>query len=301
MNVAVVGGTGFLGRHIAGALLQADHDVIVVGRHPERVPGIPLLAGATAARGDVTDAGTLPNALDGANAVVMVVTFPNYPMELPRKGLTFDRYEVNGAANLIAAAAEAGVDRFVYISGAGADSTSDKTWYRAKGRAEELVKASGLDYAIVRPSWVYGPEDRSVNQYVTMIRRSPVVPKLGVAPQRIQPLYVEDLAEAVKRIFERSDAWNQTFEIGGPEVVTMDEVITTVARVLGKKRTILPVPRVLAKIGTAPLVALPKPPMTPTGVDFVAQDGLVDLRATRRVLGIEPIGLEAGLRKYLEP
>lgn len=299
MKIVVAGGTGFLGRHIVRALLDAGHVVTVLGRHPESVSSIALLAGAGAVKGDVTDASSLTGTLDGADAIVMVVTFPNYPMELPRKGLTFERYEVGGSANLISEAKRAGVRRFLYISGAGADPGSDKSWYRAKGVAEEAVRSSGMDYVVIRPSWVYGPEDKSVNKIASMVRLSPVVPRLGVEPQRIQPLYVDDLATTVKEAFARDDAWNQVFEVGGPEVMTMNEVIQTIAGVLGKRRVVLPVPRPLAKLGTAPLVLLPKPPMTPTGVEFASQDGLVDMRATERVLGIKPVTFKVGLSRYL--
>jgi uncharacterized protein YbjT (DUF2867 family) len=298
-KIAAVGGTGFLGRHIVRALLDGGHDVTVVGRHPEAVSGIALLAGANAARGDVTDPQSLTGTLDGHDAVVMSVTFPNYPMELPRKGLTFERYEAKGSEVLLAEAKRANVRRFLFISGAGADPTSDKSWYRAKGLAEGNIKSSGLDYVIIRPSWIYGPEDKSVNKIVSMVKTSPVVPRLGVRPQRIQPLFVDDLADAVARAFDRDDAWNQTFEIGGPDVMTMDEVIHTIARVLGRRRVTLPIPRELARIGTAPLVLLPTPPMTPTGVEFASQDGLVDMRAATRVLGVDPVPFEEGLRTYL--
>jgi uncharacterized protein YbjT (DUF2867 family) len=299
VKIVVVGGTGFLGRHMARALLDAGHEVTVMGRNPGAVSSIPLLNGANATRGDVTDPSSLTGTLEGVEAIAMAVTFPNYPMELPRKGLTFERYEVHGTSNLLEEATRAGVGRFLYVSGAGADSKSDKSWYRAKGLAEEAIKASGIDYVIIRPSWIYGPGDKSVNRMVSMVKVSPIVPRLGVRPQRIQPLYVGDFAEAVCRAFERDDAWNETFEIGGPQVMTMREVIDGIAGVLGKRRVQLPIPLVLAKAGTAPLVLLPKPPMTPTGVEFVAQNGLVDMRATTRVLGIKPVTFKEGLSKYL--
>lgn len=301
MKIVVAGGTGFLGRHVVRALLDDDHDVTVLGRNPGAVSGIPLLAGANATRGDVTDPSSLSGALEGATAVVMVITFPNYPMELPRKGLTFERYEAQGARHLLDEAARAGVSRFLFVSGAAADSKSDKTWYRAKGLAEEAIQASGIDYVIIRPSWIYGPGDKSVNKMVKMVKLSPVVPRLGVGPQRIQPLFVEDFAEAVRQAFARDDAWNKVFEIGGPEVMTMKEVLDTIAEVLHKRRVQLPIPLPLAKAGSAPLVLLPKPPMTPTGVEFVAQDGLVDMRLTKQILDIDPITFREGLSKYLTP
>lgn len=301
MNVALAGGTGFIGRHIARALLDAGHRMRVLTRSPQKVSRIPQLAGADARRADVTDPGSLPGALDGIDAVAAAITFPNYPMELPRKGLTFDRYDRQGTENLLRAATEAGVDRFFYISGANVDPHSNKTWYRAKGVAEHAIKRSGLRYSILRPSWAYGPEDKALNKFVAFARFSPVVPMPARpgAPQRIQPVWVGDIALATRRIFERDDAWNRTLEIGGPDVLTMREVVATMLEVMGKKRVVLSVPARLLQLATAPLVVLPKPPMTPTGVDFALQDGLVDTSELEQVLDVHPLALREGLARYL--
>jgi NADH dehydrogenase len=281
------------------ALLAAGHDVTVLGRDPDKVARIPQLRGASATRGDVTDAASLRGTLEGANAVVGAVGFPNYPVEQPRKGLTFHRFEWLGTQNLLAEATRSGVARYVYVSGAGADPASEKNWYRAKGLAEEAIVGSGLTYAILRPSWAYGPEDRALNKFVQIARFSPVIPKPGVRVQRIQPVYVEDIAEAVARIFATEDAWDRTFEIGGPEVLTMDEVIATMLEVLGKRRLVVPIPAPLLKVATAPLVALPKPPMSPSGIDFAVQDGLVDTADLEKVLDLHPMSLREGLLRYL--
>ncbi|MFP5352175.1 MAG: NAD(P)H-binding protein [Actinomycetota bacterium] len=298
MKVVVAGGTGFLGRHISRALLDAGHQVTVLGRNPDRVSSIALLQGANATRGDVTDAATLTGTLEGADAVVQAVQFPNYPMEVARKGLTFDNYDRGGTENVLAEAQRAGVAKLVYMSGASADPASEKTWYRAKGLAERAIRASGIDHAILRPSWAYGPEDKALNRFASIARLSPVVPKPGVKPQRIQPIYVGDVATSVARVFERN-AWNQTIELGSREVMTMDEVIQTMLDVMRKKRPIVPVPSTLMKIATAPLSLLPAPPMTPGGVEFATQDGLVDITKMVEVLGVEPLTLRAGLERYL--
>jgi uncharacterized protein YbjT (DUF2867 family) len=298
VNVVVAGGTGFIGRHVSRAVLDAGHAVTVLSRSPGSVARIPELVGAGAARADVTDPRSLTGALDGAEAVVGCVQFPNHPMEVPRRGLTYDRYDRQGTESLLAEAKAAGVRRYVYVSGAGADPTSDKTWLRAKGRAEEAVRASGLQWAILRPSWAYGPEDRALNKFVTMARLSPVVVQLGVRPQRVQPVWVGDIALAVRRVFEL-DAWNELYEVGGPDVMTMNEIIHTLLDVLGKRRPVVPLPAPLAKLGAAPLSLLPRPPMTPRGVEFAIQDGLVDTRLLRERLGVEPIRLREGLALYL--
>lgn len=299
MKIVAAGGTGFLGRHVCKALIEAGHDVTVLGRNPDRVSSIPELSGANATRGDVTSPRTLTNTLEGAEAVLGMVQFPNHPVEVPRKGLTYDHYDREGTENLIAQAKQSDVRRFFYMSGAGASATSDKRWYRAKGRAEGALRGSGLDHAILRPSWAYGPEDRALNRLAKIARYSPVVPRLGVRPQHIQPVHVDDIALAVRRIFEIDEAWGRTFGIGGPEVMTMTEVLTTMLDVLGKKRLIVPIPAPLAKVATAPLTLLPKPPMTPFGIDFAVQDGVVDTTDLEKVLDVRPVSLREGLARYL--
>ena len=297
MKIVVAGGTGFVGRYLVRALLDAGHQVSALSR-TGAVGGIPQLEGVTAIEADVTRPETLVGKLEGSDAVVAAVTFRNYPMELPRKELTFDRYDRQGTENLLAEATKAGVRHFVYISGASADPRAPETWYRAKGRAEESLRAAPIDHAILRPSWAYGPEDKALNKYVNIARFSPIVPRVGVRPQLIQPVFIRDVAGAVARIFEK-EAWGKTFEIGGPDVMTMDGVIRTMLKVMGKRRLIVPVPTILPKLATAPLVLLPKPPMTPGGIDFAVQDGLVDTSSLERELDIHPVPLREGLETYL--
>ena len=305
MKVVVAGGTGFLGRHISKALLDDGHEVAVLGRDPRKVERIPQLAGARGIYGDVTDPYSLKSLFDGYDALAVAIQFPNYPMELPRKGLTFDRYDRQGTQYLVEEAQRSNVNRFFYVSGAGVHPESPKTWYRAKGRAEEFIKSSGINYSILRPSWAYGPEDKSLNKFVKIARLSPIVPIPtrfeGTRPvlQRIQPVAVTDIARATARTFETEDAWGRVIEIGGPDVMTMPEVVRTMLDVMGKRRVLVPVPTALMKVATAPLALLPKPPLTPGGVDFAVQDGLVDLTALRSVLGFEPVPLRAGLSEYL--
>ena len=299
MRVVVAGGTGFMGRRIARALLDAGHEVGVLGRHPEKVAAIEDLQGAGSISGDVTDPSSLRTTLESADAVVAAVQFPNHPIELPRKGLTYDRYDRQGVENLLVEARRAGVKRFAYVSGAGADVTSDKTWYRAKGFAEQAIRRSDLEHVIIRPSWAYGPADKALNRFALMAKLSPAVVVPGTRPQHVQPVFVDDVAAAFRNAFDRDDAWNATYEIGSRAVMTMHEVVETMLHVLGKKRAIVHLPLGLLKVATAPLVALPKPPMTPHGLDFATQDGLVDIEPMVAALGVEPRPLAEGLKTYL--
>ncbi len=298
MKVVVTGGTGFLGRHISRALMDHGHEVTVLGRDPKKATAIPELAGANATKADVTEPATLRGRFDAADAVVQAAQFPNHPVEVPTRGLTYDRYDRQGTVNVLTEAQRAGVRKFVYISGAGADPVSEKTWYRAKGLAERAIVQSGTDYAIVRPSWAYGPEDRALNRFAQIAKLSPVIPQPGAAVQRIQPVYVGDVALTVARVFER-DAWNDVYEIGSREVMTMNEVVHTLLDVMGKRRAVLPIPAPLLKVATAPLKLLPSPPMSPTGIEFATQDGIVDITKAVDVLGVDPLPLREGLQRYI--
>jgi uncharacterized protein YbjT (DUF2867 family) len=305
VKLVVAGGTGFVGRHIVRALLDGGHEVTVLGRNPSSVASIPMLDGASATRGDVTDPVLLRGTLDGADGVVGAVQFSGYPAEVRRAGLTFDDYDRKGTENLITEAQRAGVTRYLYISGANSTPSAAENWYRAKGLAEETVRDSGLRFLILRPSWAYGPGDKALNTYVAMARFSPVIPMIArydgrrMIQQQIQPVFIEDVALAVRRAFEREEAWNRSFEIGGPDVMTMREVIETLLDVTGKKRAIVPVPDVLAKAGVAPLTFLSRPAMTPSAIDFVTQDGLVDIADLEAVLDVHPVPLREGLSRYM--
>lgn len=299
MRVAVAGGTGFLGRHIVQEVLRQGHEVWVVGRDPAKVGRIPELAGATGRRGDVTRPETLEKALEGAEAIVSAVQFPGHPAEVPRRDRTYDRFDRRATIDLLGAGYAAGARRIVYVSGAGADVTSDKPWYRAKGLAEQALAEGPLEHAVLRPSWAYGRGDRAINTFILAARLSPVVPVIGLQDQYVQPVYAGDVGRAVARMISSDEATNRTFEIGCRIPVTMYQVMETLLDVLGKRRMILRVPKVLAQAVTAPLVLLPSPPMTPRGIDFATQDGLVDIEPMVEALGVEPMPLREGLQTYL--
>ncbi|MFS8641342.1 MAG: SDR family NAD(P)-dependent oxidoreductase, partial [Symbiobacteriaceae bacterium] len=161
--VLVAGGTGFIGSHLVRRLAEDGHRVIVMSRDPERArQRVPQ--GVEVRRGDVTDAASLDPAVEGAEVVVCAVQFPNHPVENPRRGYTYVRVDGEGTVRLVGAARRAGVRRFIYISGAGTREGQTKPWFIAKLMAEKAVRESGIPYTIFRPSWVYGPEDRSLNK-----------------------------------------------------------------------------------------------------------------------------------------
>jgi len=293
--ILVAGGTGFLGRHIVQALAAHRFAVRILTRHPERA--LELGQKETVA-GDVTRPDSLLDAVRDCRAVVMAAQFTGHPIEKPRRGRSYDAVDRAGTEALLHAARGAGVERFLYISGAGVGQGRPEPWFAAKERAEAAVLESGLSFVNLRASWSYGEGDRALNRIARIARFSPIVPVLGWNRQKVMPVWAGDVGEAVARAFERDEAWNRTFEIGGPEVLTMRHVVRTLMNVLGKRRLLVPLPKPIAKLATAPLMLLPNPPLTPRAVDFATGDAMVDDASLREVLGLQPIPLAEGLARY---
>lgn len=293
--ILVADGTGFLGRHIVRALAAHDFPVRILTRHPERAAE---LGQKETLAGDVTTPVSLLDAVRDCRGVVMAAQFPGHPIEKPRRGRSYDAVDRAGTENLLDAARSAGVERFLYVSGAGVGQGRPEPWFAAKDRAEASVRESGLSFVNLRSSWAYGEGDRALNRIAGIARFSPIVPVLGWNRQRVMPVWAGDVGEAVARAFERDEAWNRTLEIGGPEVLTMREVVRTLMNALGKRRLLVPLPKPIAKLATAPLSLLPNPPLTPRAVDFATGDAIVDTSAVRETLGIHPVALTQGLTRY---
>jgi len=233
---------------------------------------------------DVTQPERLPDALAGADTLVICLAFRNSPIEAPRRGQTFERVDAAGTEALVAAARAAGIRRLVYISGAGAAPDARRHWFRAKWRAEEAIRGSGIAYTIFRPSWIYGPGDKSLNRFLGFARWLPFIPQIGNGRQVLVPILVSDMAALVADALETPAAENVTFEVGGPEELTMDEIVRAALRASGRRRPILHSPVALMKLATRPLTLLPAPPMTPDAIDFVVASAPVDTDLLRQRL-----------------
>jgi uncharacterized protein YbjT (DUF2867 family) len=301
--VAVAGGTGFVGGSIARELGGRGNRVVILSHRSSGASAGD--AGAASAPAfeyrpaDVTAPGGLAAALAGVDALVIALAFRNSPIEAPRRGQTFERVDAAGTEALMTAARAAGVSRVVYISGAGAAPDAARHWFRAKWRAEEAVRGSGIVYTIFRPSWIYGPGDRSLNRFLGFSRWLPFIPQIGNGRQLLVPVYVGDVAALVADALDTPAARNVVLEVGGPETFTMDEVIREGLRILGRRRPILHAPVMLMKLATAPLTLLPSPPMTPSAIDFVVASAPVDTRELRERLPRRLLPLSEGLASYL--
>ncbi|HEY3368188.1 MAG TPA: complex I NDUFA9 subunit family protein [Symbiobacteriaceae bacterium] len=295
--VLVTGGTGFIGSHVVKRLLSKGHDVVVMSRKPGRTPAVP---GVEVRPGDIADPASLRQAMAGIDVVVSTVQFPNHPVENPRKGYTYMAVDGEGTIRQVEAARAAGVKRFLYMSGAGTRAGQTAPWFLAKLKAEAAVRGSGIPYTVFRPSWVYGPEDRSLNKFVAFARLLPFIPVIGDGQGKVQPVFVDDLAEAVAASVGSSRAINQTYEIGGPEALTMDEIIRTMLSAMGKRKPLVHHPVWFMKLATVPMALLPTPPLSPAAVDFILMEEPVDNTALLRDFSLKLTPLAAGLA-YLAP
>ena len=302
--VAVAGGTGFVGRAIVRELAARGSRVIVLSHRSSATA-----AGQTGTtdrsiefrQADVTRPDVQASALAGADTLVICLAFRNSPIEAPRRGQTFERVDAGGTEALVAAARTAGIRRLVYISGAGAAPDAPRHWFRAKWRAEEAIRGSGIVYTIFRPSWIYGPGDRSLNRFLGFTRWLPFVPQIGNGRQILAPVFVDDMGALVGDALVTPAAANATLEVGGPETLTMDAVIREALLISHKRRPIIHAPVVLIKLLTRPLTLLPSPPMTPAAIDFVVQSAPVDTGPLTAALPRHLTPLAEGLASYLAP
>jgi NADH dehydrogenase len=300
MRIVVSGGTGFIGREIVKRLLETgDDEIVVTSRNPERAdPHDGRVRAVQAFAGDATSLG---RAFAKADVVVQAVQFPNHPVEDPGRGRTY--LEVDGKGTQVAArvAKAMGVRRFVYLSGAGAGQGRPQSWFRAKDMAESAIRESGLEHCLLRPSWIYGPRDRSMSRFIFFCRYLPVVPQIGDGRTPVYPLYVKDVARAAAEAVRREDARDKAFELGGPERLTMDEIVRTVQSVLDRRRPILHHPVPLMKLLVLPMQLLPEPILSPGAIDFVTQAVEIDPKPAMEFFGFPFRRLDEGLRDYLSP
>ena len=241
MTILVTGGTGFVGPAIVHALRAHGREVRALVRRPERGARIAAY-GAELATGDVTDPESLRAALDGCTHVVHLVSILQGSPE------DFERVMTQGTQNVVDAAREHGVARFVLMSAAGNTEAAAIPYFRSKAAMEQAVRESGLEHTIFRPSFVFG-RGGALRTFMRQVRYSPVVSVIGTGTQRIAPIWIGDIAEYFATSLERPDAAGRVFEVGGPDVVTWDELYLTIARVLGKRRMLVHVPFGLARTG----------------------------------------------------
>ncbi|MFC6825036.1 complex I NDUFA9 subunit family protein [Halopelagius fulvigenes] len=292
MNVLVVGGSGFVGTELRRELVERGHAVTVLSRDPDVASDA---AGVRAVSGDVTDYDSIESAFEGQDAVVNLVALS--PLFKPRGGDEMhDRVHRGGTENVVAAAEASGVERLVQMSALGADPGGPTAYIRAKGDAERVVRESSPEWVVVRPSVVFGDGGEFVSFTKTLT--TPYVTGLpGGGKTRFQPIWLGDLAPMLADCVERDEHAGETYELGGPEVLTLAEVAKLAYRAEGKSVRVLSVPMALARIGLTVGGAIPGFPMGADQYRSLRFDNTVaenDVRA----FGVDPGDLRT-LSEYL--
>ena len=285
--ILVTGATGFVGAEILRRASRRGWRVRGLARHPDRAEGLGRLPHVELYRADVGDPPELLEAMDGVDAVVHLVG-----IIAPTRRQGFEEVHVRGTENVLAAAREAGVGRFVHMSALGADAGRDRTEYwSTKWRAEEAVRASGLAATIFRPSIIFGPDDEFFNRLARVIRWSPVVPLPAGGRPRFQPVWVGDVAECFLQAARAESTPRPVYEVGGPEVLTLREIVRELGRILGRRRGVVPLPLGPLRLGAALAERLlPSPPITADQLKMLELPSVVspdDLRALTRDFEIE--------------
>ena len=255
MTVLLTGGTGFIGPHVVHALRSRDEHVRALVRDPKRATRLTAW-GAELATGDVTDAASLHAACEGVDTVVHLVSI------IKGSRADFERVMTQGTRDLVAAAQDAGVRRFVLTSALGLDeATKDVVpYYAAKWEMEKAVKESGLDHVIFRPSFVFGRDGGVLPTFARLARFAPVTPIVGPGTQKFQPIWVEDLAQYFA--LAAAGQGSGTFELGGPEAVTWNEFWARLKTALGVRRPSIHMPFAVMRVQAALTEKLPGAPVT---------------------------------------
>jgi uncharacterized protein YbjT (DUF2867 family) len=292
MKILVTGGTGFVGPQIVHALRAQGRDVRALVRRPERATRLAGW-GAEIVTGDVTDAASLRAAAAGCTHFVHLVAI------IKGSSSDFHRVMTQGTLHCIEAARETGIERFVLMSALGTSEATKNTvpYFASKWAMEQETVRSGLEYTIFRPSFIFG-RGGALPTFLKQVRYSPLVTVIGTGQQRIQPIWVEDVAQFFALGVDHPQAANRTFEVGGPDVVTWNELYLKIADVLGKRRRLVHVPSRLARTGAQLTQWAPGAPLTTDQIAMIeAGDNVVSDSDAVDTFQLPLVSLEEQIRR----
>jgi uncharacterized protein YbjT (DUF2867 family) len=298
--ITIFGGSGFVGRHVVRALARRNFRIRNAVRRPDLAGHLQPLGRAGQIHSVQANLRYPESVTAAARGSAVVINLVGVLFE--RGAQSFEAVHTQGAAAVARTAAAADA-RLIHMSALGADPESPSLYARTKAAGETAVREIVPDATIFRPSVVFGPEDDFFNRFAALARFTPALPLVGGGNTRFQPVYVGDVAEAIARAVER-EQYDGTYEIGGPEIVTLKEAMQYVLDVTRRKRLLLPLPFRLAEIKASVLQFMPKPLLTPDQVALLRQDNVVSEAAIREnrtlaALEIEPTSMRAIVPSYL--
>jgi len=284
-------------------LHRAGHTIRLLVRD-KNAPGVERIAsqnGAEICEGDVLDVPSLRGSMPGADAVIHLVGIIS---EIGDQ--TYERVHTCGTENMVAAAQRAGVNRFVHMSAMGTRPNAVARYHKSKWAAEEIVRHSGLDWTIFRPSMIYGPGDGFVNLFARMARFSPIVPVMGSGESKFKPVAVENVARSFVRSLSEPRSIGQTHDLCGNEVLTLAQIVDQILAVTERRRRKMRIPLSIARVQAAFLeFVYPKllgkaPPLNRDQLLMLQEDNVGDARTADELFGLRHETFILGIARYLK-
>jgi len=299
--VTVFGASGFLGRYIVRALAEKGYRIKAAVRRPHLAEFLKPAGNVGQIRlfaADLNNDASCRNAIEGSNGVINLVGI------LHESGAQkFQRLQAEAPGRLAAMARETGAETFIQVSAIGADAQSGAKYARTKAAGEAAVRDAFPQAHIVRPSIIFGTEDAFFNRFAAMARVAPALPLIGGGKTRFQPVYVDNVAQAVLELVMRPQMPGATWELGGPEIFTFKELMQLMLKVIGRKNLLVPIPFPVAKVQAFVLGLLPNPVLTMDQVELLKSDNVVGMTGepvkTFADLDINPAAVETILPTYL--
>ncbi|MEM8877731.1 MAG: complex I NDUFA9 subunit family protein [Pseudomonadota bacterium] len=288
--VTIIGGSGFVGRHVVRALAKRGYRIRVAVRRPDlagHLQPLGTVGQIHAVQANIRDADSIERAVAGSDVVINLVGI------LYESGKqTFDAVQGDGPRLAARAAKAAGAKRFIQMSAIGSDADGDADYARTKARGEQGALSEFPETIILRPSIVFGPEDDFFNRFGGMARLAPALPLIGGGHTRFQPVFVGDVAEAVARAVDGDLEPGTTYELGGPDIETFKELLQRMLEVIGRKRLLVTLPMPIARLQATVLGALPKPMLTLDQIRLLERDNVVSEAAIKEGRTLDGIGIE---------
>ncbi|MGF6569798.1 uncharacterized protein YbjT (DUF2867 family) [Paraburkholderia sp. GAS333] len=294
--IAIIGGSGFIGSHLVNSLVELGKDVRIATRRRYNARHLTLLP-IDVIETDVFDPVQLARFVEGADCVINLVATLNGNRGKPY-GSEFALMHVELPTRIVAACEGKGVHRMIHVSALGADSNGPSMYARSKGDGEKAVHAANLAWTVFRPSVVFGPEDEFLNKFAFLQRMFPVIP-LAMPDAKFQPVYVGDVAKAITNVIDLDAASGHTYELGGPTVYTLEDLVSYCGDVIGKHARIIRLPEAFARLQALTFEMAPgKPVISRDNLDSMKVDNVLSAPVAPE-LGIEPTSIETIAPVYL--
>lgn len=294
-NVCILGATGFVGRSLAEQLVERGKSLRVITRRSTSATRLLVLPTIDVVVGDPHDEEVLTRRFEGMDAVVNLAAILH-----ERRGRTFQSVHVELPRKVVNACRAAGVPRLIHMSALGANENAPSAYLRTRGQGENVVRQAALDaldLTIFRPSVIFGAEDTFLNLFAKLARLFPVVP-LARPGARFQPVWVEDVARAIAHALDDPRAAGKTYELCGPKAYTLEQIVTFVVALTGRRRLVLPLPDWAANLQAAVFEHLPGPLLTRDNLRSMAVDN-VCAGPFPEAFGLRPASMESIVPEYL--